>query len=71
VPVVQLKTLLSADERLIYQILSGNKKMSSTEMAEVTRLGKTKVVSLMKSLTKKSIIEGVSVSFFYGKYNSR
>ena len=38
---------------LIYQTLSGNKKMSSTEIAEVTGFGKTKVVSLMKSLTEQ------------------
>jgi ATP-dependent DNA helicase RecG len=56
-PVVQLKTSLSADERLIYQILSGNKKMSSTEIAEVTRFGKTKVVSLMKSLTEQGYVK--------------
>lgn len=56
-PVIQLKTSLSADERLIYQTLSGSKKMSSTEIAAVTEFGKTKVVSLLKSLTKQGYVK--------------
>jgi ATP-dependent DNA helicase RecG len=55
-PVVQTKTVLSADEQLIYQTLSGNKKMSSSEIATVTGFGKTKIVSLLKSLTEHGYV---------------
>ena len=50
-PVVQKKTLQSEDERFVYQALSGYKKLSSSEIAAATGFGKTKVVSLLKSLT--------------------
>lgn len=58
-PVVQLKTLLSSDEKLVFQTLSGNKKMSSSEVAELTGFGKTKVVSLLKSLIEQGYIKVV------------
>lgn len=47
---------MSADEKLVFQALSGNKKMSSTEIAKVTGFGKTKVVSLLKSLTAQGYV---------------
>ena len=56
-PIVQLETLLSSDEKLVYQTLSGKKKMSSTEIAEVTGFGKTKVVSLLKSLSEQGYVK--------------
>ena len=56
-PVIQLETLLRADEKLVYQALSGKKKMSSTEIAEVTGFGKTKVVSLLKSLSEQGYVK--------------
>jgi len=56
-PIVQLKTSLSEDERLIYKTLSGSKMMSSSEIAEITGFGKTKVVSLLKSLTEKGNVK--------------
>jgi ATP-dependent DNA helicase RecG len=42
---------------LVYQALSGKKKLSSTEIAEVTGFGKTKVVSLLKSLTEQGYVK--------------
>lgn len=56
-PVVQLRTSLGADERMIYLALSGSKKLSSTEIATVTGFGKTKVISLLKSLTRQGYIK--------------
>ena len=56
-PVVQLKTSLNGDEKLIYQAFSGSKMMSSTEIAKVTGLGKTKVVSLLKLLTAQGYVQ--------------
>ena len=58
-PVFQLKNPLSADEKLIYQTLSGRKKMSSSEIAAVTGFGKTKVVSLLKSLTEQGYVKQI------------
>jgi len=58
-PVVQRNTLQSEDERLVYQSLSGYKKLSSSEIAAVTGFGKTKVVSLLKSLTGQGFVKPV------------
>ena len=58
-PVVQRRNLLSADEKLIFQTLSSNKKMSSTEISEATGFGKTKVVSLLKLLTEQGYVKVV------------
>lgn len=55
-PIVQTVTSLSADEKLIFQTLSDNKKMSSTEIAGITGFGKTKVVSLLRSLIEQGYI---------------
>jgi len=58
-PVTSRKTTLNADERLIYQSLSGYKKLSSSEIAVATGFGKTKVVSLLKSLTEQGFVKQV------------
>lgn len=55
-PVIQKKILLSDDEHLIYQALSGYKRLSSSEIAVATGFGKTKVVSLLKSLTEQGYV---------------
>lgn len=56
-PVFQQKTSMKSDERLVYQTLLGNKKKSSSEIAEVTGFGKTKVVSLLKSLAEQGYVK--------------
>ena len=58
-PVIRHKTTLNADEKLIHQALSGKKKMSSSELAMVTGFGKTKVVSLLKSLGEQGYVKQV------------
>lgn len=56
-PVVETKILLDNDEKMIYKTLSGKRKLSSTEIAELTGFGKTKVVSLLKTLTERGYVK--------------
>lgn len=58
-PILQQKSSLSADERLICETLSSEKKMSSSEIATATGFGKTKVVSLLKSLVEQGLVKSV------------
>ncbi|MDW7656846.1 MAG: ATP-binding protein [Bacillota bacterium] len=58
-PVIQTKTSLNDDERLIYQTLTGSKIMTSSELATKTGFGKTKVVSLLKSLIKQGYVKPI------------
>lgn len=58
-PLLQLKSSLSADERLIWEALSGYKKMSSSEIASATGFGKTKVVHLINTLVEQGLIKPV------------
>lgn len=55
-PIIQQKLSLSEDERLVFQVLSPRRKMSSSEIAEATGFGKTKVVSLLKSLIEQGLV---------------
>lgn len=55
-PLIQQALSLSDDERLIFQALSPKRKMSSSELAEATGFGKTKVVSLLKALFEQGLI---------------
>ncbi|MDD2427567.1 MAG: ATP-binding protein [Eubacteriales bacterium] len=56
-PVLQLKSLLNSDEKLILEALAGYKKMSSSEIASFTGFGKTKVVSLLNALVQQGLIK--------------
>lgn len=56
-PVIERKTGLSPDEKLVYQAFSGNRKLSSSEIVDFTGFGKTKVVKLLKSLTEQGYIK--------------
>ena len=56
-PVMQKESALSNDEKLIYNSFMGNRKLSSSEVAEHTGFGKTKVVKLLKSLVDQGYIK--------------
>ncbi|HHU12798.1 MAG TPA: AAA family ATPase [Clostridiaceae bacterium] len=58
-PLLEKKTLLSKDERIIYDALSGHKRLSSSEIATATGFGKTKVVSVLKSLVEQGLVKSV------------
>lgn len=58
-PLLEKKTLLSTDERIIYDALSGHKRLSSSEIATTTGFGKTKVVSVLKSLAEQGLVKSV------------
>ena len=58
-PLLQLKSSLGKDERLICETLSGYKKLSSSEIATATGFGKTKVVNLLKSLVEQGLVKSV------------
>lgn len=58
-PLLVNKSSLSRDERLICEVLSGRKKLSSSEIATVTGFGKTKVVSILKSLVEQGLVKSV------------
>jgi len=58
-PLLQKKSSLSSDERLICEALSGYKKLSSSEIATSTGFGKTKVVSLLNSLVEQGLVKSV------------
>lgn len=58
-PLLQLKSSLGKDERLICETLSGYKKLSSSEIATATGFGKTKVVNLLKSLIEQGLVKSV------------
>lgn len=56
-PVIQKELPLSNDEKLIYNSFIGSQKLSSSEVAEHTSFGKTKVVKLLKSLVEQGYIK--------------
>ncbi len=56
-PVMQKELPLSNDEKLIYNSFRGSRKLSSSEVAEHTGFGKTKVVKLLKSLVEQGYIK--------------
>lgn len=58
-PLLQRKSSLHTDQRLIYETLSGNKRLSSSEIAQVTGFGKSKVISLIKSLQEQGMVKSV------------
>ncbi len=58
-PLLQKKSSLSSDERLICEALSGYKKLSSSDIATATGFGKTKVVSLLNSLVEQGLVKSV------------
>ena len=58
-PLLLQKSSLSTDERLICETLSSNKRLSSSEIASVAGFGKTKVVSLLKTLVEQGIVKSV------------
>jgi len=58
-PLLQTKSSLCTDERIICETLSGNKRLSSSEIATTAGFGKTKVVSLLKSLVEQGLVKSV------------
>lgn len=56
-PVFKKKTSMNADERIVYQEFSGNKKISSSEIAAITGFGKNKVINILKALVDKGYIK--------------
>lgn len=58
-PVLVEKSLLNSDERRVYQVFSNNRKLSSSEIMEITGFGKTKVVKLLNSLEERGYLKVV------------
>lgn len=58
-PLIQRASSLPAEERLICEALSGNKRLSSSEIAKVTGLSKYKAISLLKSLQAQGLVKSV------------
>ena len=55
-PLVKAHTELSEDENRIFEVLKG-KSLSSSNIAELTGFGKTKVVALLKTLVAKGYVQ--------------
>lgn len=60
-PLLQRKSSLRTDERLICEALSGNKRLSSSEIAKSTGFSKSKVISLIKSLQAQGMVKSVGI----------
>jgi ATP-dependent DNA helicase RecG len=56
-PVMQKELSLSNDEKLIYNLFMGNRKLSSSEIVKHTDFGKTKVIKLLKLLVDQGYIK--------------
>lgn len=56
-PVIVEKSLLNSDERQVYQALSANRWLPSSEIVEITGFGKTKTVKLLNSLKEQGYVK--------------
>lgn len=55
-PVIREQLSVSEDEKIVYRVFTGNRKLTSSQVVNLTGFGKTKVYQLLKSMVEQGYI---------------